>query len=179
MTEKNYLTASNLGKSDTIRRLIEEKTAHVLCFFPGNLPAAGELQSCVLVVTGGGPEHILSLLEDDHLPEYTPILYLGEGDCIPEFIENFGATRVIDYLPLPSSIPVFLHRIALLSHVQKTSAGHYAHRTTLSRQLNLLTTRGRPDRIVQQAPLYQPPDTDSFLDQTQQDLVKIFPNLIS
>lgn len=141
MTEKKYLTASDLSKNDTIKRLIEENTPHVLCHFPGTLPAAGELQSCVLVVTGGGVEHILSLLEDDHLLEYTPILYLGEGDYIPEVIENLSATRVIDYLPLPSSIPIFLHRIALLSQVQKISAEHYTHRTTLSRQLNLLTTR--------------------------------------
>jgi diguanylate cyclase (GGDEF)-like protein len=141
MTEKNYLTASDLSKSDTIRRLIDEKTSHVLCFFPGTLLQAGELQRCVLVVTGGSPEQILSLLGDDHLPEYTPILYLGEGDCIPEPIKKFAAIRIIDYLPLPCSLPIFLHRIALLSQVQNISAEHYAHRTTLSRQLNLLTTR--------------------------------------
>jgi diguanylate cyclase (GGDEF)-like protein len=141
MTEKNYLTASDLGESDTIRRLLEEKTPHVLCFFPGTLLAPEELHRCVLVVTSGGPQHILSLLQNDQLAEYTPILYLSEGDSMPEAIENFRPARVIDYLPLPSPIPMFLHRIALLSQVQKISAEHYVHRTTLNRQLNLLTTR--------------------------------------
>lgn len=145
MTENNYLTASDLSKSDTIRRLIDEKTPHVLCFFPGTLLQAGELQICVLVVTGGGPEQILSLLGDDHLPEYTPILYLGEGDCIPEPLNKFAATRIIDYLPLPSSLLIFLEKtktsaLASLQLLAKNIAGsaHQHHIDKVSHYVALL-----------------------------------------
>jgi len=141
MTDKNYITASDLSKSDTIRRLFDGKLPRVLCFFPGTVLQAEELQKAALILTGGDPEQLISLLQNDHLPDYTPVLYLGEGDSMPKPIENFVAGRIMDYLALPASIPIFLHRVALLTQVQKISAEHYAHRTTLSRQLNLLTTR--------------------------------------
>ncbi len=141
MTDKNYITASDLSKSDTIRQLLDGKLPPVLCFFPGTVLQAEQLQKAALIVTGGDPEQLVSLLQNDHLPEYTPVLYLGEGDCMPKPIEDFSVDRVMDYLALPASISIFLHRVTLLAQVQKISAEHHAHRTTLSRQLNLLTTR--------------------------------------
>jgi diguanylate cyclase (GGDEF)-like protein len=140
MTKKNYFTASDISEGDSIRRLIDKKNANVLCCFSGTVLETEDLGKYLLVIAFG-PEQVVSLLKNDQLPGYTPILYLGEGDCIPEPIKNFRSSRIMDYLPLPCAISIFLHRIDLLLQVQKISAEHYAHRTTLSRQLNLLTTR--------------------------------------
>jgi diguanylate cyclase (GGDEF)-like protein len=141
MTDKEYITPSDLYSGEIIQRLVHRKLRTVLCFFPGTIPENEELQKSVLIITGGAPEHIVALIENDHLPEYTPILYLGEGDEIPYSIQQYSANRLIDYLRLPVSKQIFLHRISLLSQVQKISAEHHIHRTTLSQQLNLLSTR--------------------------------------
>jgi diguanylate cyclase (GGDEF)-like protein len=141
MTEKEYITASDLNLGATIRRLVDQKWRTVLCLFPGTTPEIGELQRSVLIITGGAPDHIVSLIENDQVPEYTPILYLGADDSIPYPIQQYSANRLIDFLGLPVSNQILLHRISLLSQVQKISAEHHVNRTTLSEQLNLLSTR--------------------------------------
>jgi diguanylate cyclase (GGDEF)-like protein len=141
MTENNYITASDLTSGETIKRLIHRDYPAVFCLFPGLSPETKDLQKSTLIVTCGPPELIASLVENDNLPEYTPILYLGTDDSIPYFIQQYAPNRIIDYLGLPVSNQIFLHRLTLLSQVQKISSEHYAHRTTLSQQLNLLSTR--------------------------------------
>lgn len=141
MTDKQQITASDLSSGETIGRLVRQKWPSVLCFFPGTAPRSEEFKRALVVVTGGGPEQIVSLIENDHLPEYTPILYLGAGDSIPDSIQQYGANRLIDYLGVPVSSQIFLQRFSLLIQVQKISAEHHSHRTTLSQQLNLLSTR--------------------------------------
>ncbi len=141
MTEKKYITASDLGSGETIELLIPQKKSSVLFFFPGITCGLKEFQRSVLVVTGGGSEHLVSLLENDHLPEYTPILYLGVDELMPDSIQQYCTNRLIDYLGVPVPIEIFLHRISLLSQVQKISAENHSHRTTLTKQLDLLSTR--------------------------------------
>jgi diguanylate cyclase (GGDEF)-like protein len=141
MTEKDYITASDLSSGETIKRLIHRNCSAVFCFFPGTSLETKDLQRSAIIVTCGPPEHIASLIENDNLPEYTPVLYLGTTDSIPDSLQQHGTNRIIDYLALPASSQILLHRLSLLSQVQKISSEHYAHRTTLSRQLNLLSTR--------------------------------------
>lgn len=141
MTENDYITASDLSSGETIKRLIHCNCSAVFCFFPGLSFETRDLQRSTLIVTCGPPEHIAALIENDNLPEYTPILYLGTEDSIPYSLQQHGTNRIIDYLGLPVSNQIFLHRLSLLSQVQKISSEHYAHRTTLSQQLNLLSTR--------------------------------------
>lgn len=141
MTEKKYITASDLSSGETIKQLIHSNFSGVFCFFPGLSPQTQDFQRSALIVTCGPPEHIASLIENDNLPEYTPILYLGTDDSILYILQQYGNKRIIDYLSLPVSNQIFLHRLSLLSQVHKISSEHYAHRTTLSRQLNLLSTR--------------------------------------
>ncbi len=141
MTEKEYITVSDLSSGESIRQLVRQKWRNILCCFPGTFPEIEELQRSVLVITGGFPEHFESLLGNSFLPEYTPILYLGTDDSIPLSIRQHGTNRLIDYLALPVSNQIFLHRVSFLSQVQKIGSEHYIHRTTLSQQLNLLSTR--------------------------------------
>ncbi|MCP4340791.1 MAG: diguanylate cyclase [Desulfobulbaceae bacterium] len=141
MTEKKHITVSDLDSGETIKRLVHEKCPLVLCVFPGTVSRSEDFQRSVLIVTGGGPEQIVSLLGNDHLPKYTPILYLGSGDSVPDFIGQDGSNRLIDYLGAPVSIQIFLHRVSLLKKVQNISAEHHSNRTTLSQQLNVLSTR--------------------------------------
>ncbi len=141
MTDKTYLTASDLRPGETIVRLIRQKWPSVFCFFPGTSPSEEEIQRSVLIVTGGGAEQIAFLIEKSHLPTYTPILYLGVGDSMPDSIQQYGANRFIDYLAVPVESQIFLHRISLLIQVQKMSAEHHSNRTILSQQLDFLSTR--------------------------------------
>lgn len=141
MTNKKHITFSDLSSGETIGRLVHQKWPSVLFFFPGSNPTSEEFKRSVLVVTSGGPKQIVSLIENDHLPGYTPILYLGADESIPDSIQQYCANRLIDYLGVPVSIQIFLHRISLLIQVQKISSEHHSHRTTLSQQLNLLSTR--------------------------------------
>ncbi len=141
MTENEYITVSNLSSDAYIRRLIQQECRNVLCFFPGTFPTTEELQRSVLIITGGSPKYMGSLLENNLLPEYTPILYLGTEDSIPKPIRQHGTNRLIDYLALPVAKQIFLHRVSLLTQVQKISVEHHVHTTTLSQQLNLLSTR--------------------------------------
>jgi diguanylate cyclase (GGDEF)-like protein len=123
MTDKQHITASDLSSGETIGRLVHQKWPSVLCFFPGATPRPEEFQRALVVVTSGGLEQIASLIENDHLPEYTPILYPGAGDSNPDSIQQYGANRLTDYLGIPVSSQIF------------------SQRTTLSQQLNLLATR--------------------------------------
>jgi diguanylate cyclase (GGDEF)-like protein len=141
MTVKTYITASDLRPSETLVRLIHQKWPSVFCFFPGTTPSEEEIQRSVLIVTGGGAEQIVSLIRNSHLPASTPILYLGVGDSMPDSIQQYGANRFIDYLGVPVENQIFLHRISLLIQVQKMSAEHHSNRTTLSQQLDFLSTR--------------------------------------
>ncbi|MGB3209847.1 MAG: diguanylate cyclase [Desulforhopalus sp.] len=141
MTDNTYITPSDLGRDGTVEKLIHEKWPSVHCFFPGSVPNFDNVQKSLLVITGGGPEQITSLLENSDLPEYIPILYLGTDDSTPESILQDGSDRLIDYLYLPVSSQIFSHRISFLQRVQKISAEYHSHRTTLSQQLNLLSTR--------------------------------------
>jgi diguanylate cyclase (GGDEF)-like protein len=141
MTDIKQITASDLDSGETIGRLVPRNCQAVVCFFPGSAPSVGELQKSVLIVTGGDPQHLVSLIENKHLPESTPILYLGAGNSIPEAVKRYGTNRLIDYLPVPVANDIFHHRIFLLSQVQKIYAEYHTNRTTLSRQLNLLSTR--------------------------------------
>ena len=141
MKDQIEITALDLSSAETIGRLVHQKWPSVLCFFPGSSPRPEEFQRAAVIVTGGGPEFLGSLMENEHLLEYTPLLYLGVDDSIPDYIQQYGKSRLLDYLPAPVSIQIFLHRISILSQVQKISAEHHSHKTILNEQLNLLSTR--------------------------------------
>lgn len=141
MTDKKRIGASDIDSSESIKRLVHDECSSVLCFFPDSTPRPEEFEQSVLIVTMGGPEQIASLLANDYLPEHTPILYLGTSDIVPDFIQQADEKRLIDYLELPVTNQLFLHRVSLLKKFQKIGSEHYSHRTTLSQQLNILSTR--------------------------------------
>ncbi len=141
MIDKKYITASDLKPSETLVQLIQQKWPSALCFFPGSSPSPEELQRSVLIITGGGPQQIISLIKNIHVPTFTPILYLGLDESIPDSILQYGPSRLIDYLCVPVESQIFQHRASLLTQVQKISAEHHSHRTTLSQQLDFLSTR--------------------------------------
>jgi diguanylate cyclase (GGDEF)-like protein len=141
MKDPKEITATDLSSAETIERLVHHKWPSVLCFFPGANPRSENFQRAAVVVTGGGPESIGSLIENKYLPKYTPLLYLGVSDSIPDYIHQYGANRLLDYLAAPVSTEIFLHRISILSQVQKISAEHHSHKTILNQQLDILSTR--------------------------------------
>jgi diguanylate cyclase (GGDEF)-like protein len=112
----------------------------VLCLVSGSHPLPEEYQRATLIVASD-TEQVTYLLSENILPELTPILFLASNDKIPETIIEQGKNRLIDYLDVPVSLEVFLHRISFLTRVQKISAEHHANTTTLSQQLNLLYSR--------------------------------------
>jgi diguanylate cyclase (GGDEF)-like protein len=112
----------------------------VLCLVSGSHPLPEEYQRATLIVASD-TEQVTYLLSENILPELTPILFLADSDKIPETIIDQGKNRLIDYLDVPVSLEVFLHRISFLTRVQKISAEHHANTTTLSQQLNLLYSR--------------------------------------
>ena len=141
MKSQKDITASDLSSAETIEQLVQKKWPSVLCFFPGSNPRPEDFQRAAVVVTGGKPETIDILIENENLPQYTPLLYLGVGDAIPDYIQQYSANRLLDYLGTPVSTEIFQHRISLLFQVQKISAEHHSHRTILNQQLNFLSTR--------------------------------------
>lgn len=141
MRDKNDITAPDLYSGTKIKQLIHPKWPSVLCCFSATSPQKDQLEKATTLVTGGDTSLLVSLIHGRQLPEYIPILHLGTGDTIPSDMDLYGTERIVDYLALPVSREMLLHRIALLVKVQKISAEHFINKTTLSRQLNLLSTR--------------------------------------
>ena len=141
MNDNNYISPLDLSSGKPLQTLVRSHYSSVLCLFPGIDPKPEEFSRATLIVTGGGIEQIATLLRQRRLPDYTPILFLGTGDKMPNSLIEFGPNRLIDYLAVPVSHKIFLHRISFLRQVQKISAEHHVQTTTLNQQLNLLYTR--------------------------------------
>lgn len=141
MTEPRFINTACPGLSETLEPLLSQRGLSVLWHPPGIILSHEKTFKEKVIVSYGNKEQLQTLLANERLPTTTPILYLGEGDSLPEGIVKQNDNRLIDYLRLPVSEEIFLHRISFLQRVQKISLEHHSQKTILSQQLNLLSSR--------------------------------------
>ena len=141
MTDTRYLTASDLGNDQCFKELVHPLCKSALCLSPGNIPSAEELRKATLILITDPAVAIGPLMEHSSLPPSTPILFLGVGPSVPPLFQHYRDKLLLDCMLVPVPFEVFRHRIAFLGRVQKLSVEHHANSTTLSRQLDILSTR--------------------------------------
>jgi diguanylate cyclase (GGDEF)-like protein len=141
MTDNRYLTASDLGPNQRLKELVQPLCPSALCLSSGAIPSSGELRKATLILITDPAEEIEALLGNPALPASTPILFLSSHPFVPPFFQNYQNKWLLDYLFIPAPLEVFFHRVTFLSRVQRMSVEHHANSTTLSRQLDALSTR--------------------------------------
>ena len=141
MTDNRYLTASDLSSTKYLKELTHRLNPSVLLIFQGATPSVEKLRKATLILIIDLTGEIQPLLENTALPPSTPILLLSTEPWVPPLFQHYRDKFLLDYMPVPVPFEVFRHRITFLSRVQKMSAEHHANSTTLSRQLDALSTR--------------------------------------
>lgn len=141
MTERDYIVPPDLHSGERMKERVHQICSSALCVFPGIRPSPDEYRKAALILTDNDPDQLQALLQLPSLPESTPILILITDETIPPSILKNVTTRLIDFLVVPVSQEIFLHRISFLCQVQKISAEHHAHSATLDKQLKALSTR--------------------------------------
>ncbi|KJR99466.1 MAG: hypothetical protein VR65_15890 [Desulfobulbaceae bacterium BRH_c16a] len=131
----------DLHSGERMKERVHQICSSALCVFPGIRPSPDEYRKAALILTDNDPDQLQALLQLPSLPESTPILILITDETIPPSILKNVTTRLIDFLVVPVSQEIFLHRISFLCQVQKISAEHHAHSATLDKQLKALSTR--------------------------------------
>lgn len=139
--EKQYILPQDLNSGVAIRELVDKASLSNIWVLAesGNQPE--EYQRTTLVVACGSSVQAAKMLTEKGIPDYTPVLVLGTDEQLPTALVTEATARLADYLPVPVSKELLLHRIVLLTRIQRLAAEHYANTTTLSEQLNLLYTR--------------------------------------
>jgi diguanylate cyclase (GGDEF)-like protein len=141
MTDTRYLTASDLGNDQRLKELVRPFCRSALCLSSGVTPSPEELRKATLILITDTTVAIQALLEHSSLPPSTPILFLGVGTSVPPLFQHYHDKLLLDCMLVPVPLDIFQHRITFLSRVQKMSVEHHANSTTLSRQLDILSTR--------------------------------------
>ncbi len=141
MTDTRYLTASDLGNDQRLKELVRPFCRSALCLSSGVTPSPEELCKATLILITDTTVAIQALLEHSSLPPSTPILFLGVGTSVPPLFQHYHDKLLLDCMLVPVPLDIFRHRITFLSRVQKMSVEHHANSTTLSRQLDILSTR--------------------------------------
>ncbi len=141
MTDTRYLTVSDIGKDQRLKELVRPLCKSALCLSPGEIPCPEDLRKATLILVTDSVTALQPLLAHSALPPSTPILFLGVEPSVPPLFQQYRNKLLLDCMVLPVPFDVFRHRITFLSRVQKMSVEHYTHSTTLSRQLEILSTR--------------------------------------
>lgn len=141
MTDNRYLGVSDLGSALRLQGLVQPICPTALCVFSSTPPSVEELRKSTLLILVEAPEGLQPLLEHPALPASTPVLFISTSANLPSVFTKYHNKRLLDYLLAPVPLAVFNHRISFLARVQRMSAEHHANSTTLSRQLDALSTR--------------------------------------
>lgn len=141
MTDTRYLTASDLGSDQRLKELVRPLCRSALCLSPGVIPSPEDLRKATLILITDPIVAIQALLEHPALPPSTPVLFLGVGTTVPPLFQHYHDKLLLDCMVVPVPLDIFRHRISFLSRVQKMSVEHHANSTTLTRQLDILSTR--------------------------------------
>jgi diguanylate cyclase (GGDEF)-like protein len=139
--EKQYILPQDLSSGRAIKDLLNSASLSNICVLSKSASRPKEYQRVTLVIACGDAGQAVTALTECDLPEYTPVLVLGTEEKLPSAFAGQNRARLTDYLPVPVSTELLLHRILLLTRIQRIAAEHHANTTTLSQQLNLLYTR--------------------------------------
>ncbi|MFW2368717.1 MAG: diguanylate cyclase [Desulforhopalus sp.] len=141
INENHYILPQDLRSGRAVKELVNISCLSNICVLTEEASKPEEYQRATLVIACGDATHAATVLDENKVPEHTPILILGTDDRPPNAVVGQDSARLTDYLSVPVSAELLLHRISLLTQVQRLAAEHYANTTTLSQQLNLLYTR--------------------------------------
>lgn len=141
MTDKRYLTASDISTGPRLKELVTLLCPSALSISPGNNPSTAELRKATIIIISDLSDEMRPILEHPSLPPSTPILFLSCQATVPPLFQYYRDKLLLDLLLLPVSLEIFLLKLSFLSQVQKMSVEHHANATTLSRQLDTFSTR--------------------------------------
>lgn len=139
--EKKYVDARDIATTQSLVELVRLADVPNICVLSDRSTLPEEYQRATLTVASGDPGHVATQLRRNSVPDHTPLLFLGTDTALPRPLVEAARARLLDYLRVPVSMELFLHRLSLLTRVQRIAAEHHANTTTLSQQLNLLYTR--------------------------------------
>lgn len=129
--EKTQILPQDLETDKTIKEILLLKYPAILIVFPGMTIRPEEHQRATLVIALGNSDNAIILTVEKNLPEHTAILFLGTEDRLPSACVGNATARLVDYLRVPVSKEIFLHKVSQLTQMQRIT-------TTFSQQLNLL-----------------------------------------
>ncbi len=141
MQNKGYITIED---SLDIGKL--EQTAHKIApsikvILPSIFHDESVFKSTTLIILCGDEREAREFLQTTRAPEAVPILYLGNEVQIQRLFEFNQITRFLDYLTLPISVELFLHKLQILSRVYKLSIENKTQTTNLNQQLKIFHNR--------------------------------------
>ncbi|MFH0784445.1 MAG: diguanylate cyclase [Pseudomonadota bacterium] len=141
MTDKRYLTASDISTGQRLKELVSLHCPSALSISPGDSPSTTELRKATIILLTDLSDEMRPILEHSSLPLSTPILFLSCQAATPPLFQYYRDKLLLDLLLIPVPLETFLHKISFLNRVQKMSVEHHANSTTLSRQLDTFSTR--------------------------------------
>ncbi|MCP4340158.1 MAG: diguanylate cyclase [Desulfobulbaceae bacterium] len=129
--EKIQILPQDLEANKTIKEILLLHYSSTLIVFPGMKIRPEEYKRATLVIALGNFDKAQTLTVEKDLPEHTPILFLGTEDRLPSACVGNTTARLVDYLRVPVSKEIFLHKVSLLTQVRRITM-------TFSQQLNQL-----------------------------------------
>lgn len=132
--EIRQILPQDLETDKTIKEILQRNYPSTLFVFSGMTLQPEEYQRATLVIALAHIDNVKTLTAEKNIPEHTPILFLGTEDRLPIACVENTTTRLIDYLRVPVSKELFLHKVSLLSQVQRITR-------TSSQQLSQLKDR--------------------------------------
>ena len=120
--EKKLILPQDLEEGEIIKEILLSNYPLTLFISPGMTVGPKDYERATVVIASSNSDQVSTLAAEQDLPENTPILFLGTGDRLPSVCSGNGTSRLVDYLRVPVSKEIFLHKISLLSQVQKISS---------------------------------------------------------
>lgn len=139
MIDIGPITTENLSDTEGLKLIAAEVSSSI--FFLDNQATDDQvkLPTHTIVIITAPLTKSFDFLKN--CPPSCTILYLGDNKTIVDTLQNCNSSLLIDYLLLPVSTQLFVHKLKFLKKVHRIATQQLTQATSLNQQLELLYNR--------------------------------------